>query len=60
MASQVAQNPGLIPGLVRLPREGNGNHCSCLENSRDRETWWAQAAQRGQKTKTQQKSSKVL
>ena len=43
VASQVAQNSGLIPGLGRLPREGNGNplQYSCLENSRDREAWWA-------------------
>ena len=30
--------PGLIPGLERSPREGNGNplQYSCLENSMDR------------------------
>ena len=52
-ASQMAQmvkNPlanagdtGLIPGLGRSPGEGNGNllQYSCLENSMDREGWWA-------------------
>ena len=34
---------GLIPGLGRFPGVGNGNplQYSCLENSMDRETWWA-------------------
>ena len=34
---------GLIPGLGRSPGEGNGNplQCSCLENPRDGEAWWA-------------------
>ena len=34
---------GLIPGPVRSPGEGNGNplQCSCLENPRDGEAWWA-------------------
>ena len=34
---------GLIPGLGRSPGEGNGNplHYSCLDNSMDREVWWA-------------------
>ena len=34
---------GFIPGLGRSPGEGNGNplQCSCLENPRDREAWWA-------------------
>jgi len=33
----------LIPGLGRSPGEGNGNphEDSCLENSMDREAWWA-------------------
>ena len=33
---------GLIPGLGRLPGEGNGNllQYSCLESSMDRGTWW--------------------
>ena len=32
-----------IPGLGRFPGEGNGNplQCSCLENPRDGEAWWA-------------------
>ena len=32
-----------IPGLGRLPREGNGNplQCSCLGNPMDRGAWWA-------------------
>ena len=35
-------NQSIIPCPV-LTGEGNGNplHCSCLENSRDREAWWA-------------------
>ena len=34
---------GLIPGLGRSPRVGNGNSLqySCLENSMDRGAWWA-------------------
>ena len=34
---------GLIPGLGRLPGEGNGNplQYSCLGNPMDRGTWWA-------------------
>ena len=37
-----AGDPGLIPGLRRSPREGNGYplQYSCLENSMDREDWW--------------------
>ena len=37
------KDPGLIPGLGRSPREGNGNplQYSCLENSIDRGAWWA-------------------
>ena len=33
-----AGDPGLIPGLGRFPREGNGNSLqySCLKNSMDR------------------------
>ena len=36
-------DPGLIPGLRRSPGEGNGYplQYSCLENSMDREDWWA-------------------
>ena len=38
-----AGDQGLIPGLGRSPREGNGNpfQYSCLENSMDRGTWQA-------------------
>ena len=34
---------GLISGSGRFPREGHGNplQYSCLENSMDREAWWA-------------------
>ena len=34
---------GSIPGLGRSPGEGNGYllQCSGLENSKDREAWWA-------------------
>ena len=34
---------GSIPGLGRLPGEGNGNplQYSCLENPMDSEVWWA-------------------
>ena len=34
---------GSIPGLGRIPGEGNGNplQCSCLENSMDRGAWQA-------------------
>ena len=34
---------GLIPGLGRSPREGNGNplQCSYLENFMGRRAWWA-------------------
>ena len=34
---------GSIPGLGRAPGEGNGYplQYSCLENSMDREVWWA-------------------
>jgi len=37
-----ATDSGSIPGLGRLPREGNGNalQCSRLENSIDRGAWW--------------------
>ena len=38
-----AEDLGSIPGLGRSPGVGNGNplQYSCLENSMDRETWWA-------------------
>ena len=34
---------GMIPGSGRSPGEENGNplQYSCLENSMDREAWWA-------------------
>ena len=36
---------GLIPGLGKSSGDGNGYplQCSCLENSMDREVWWATA-----------------
>ena len=39
----IAGDLGLIPGLGRSPREGNGNliQYSCLENSLDRGAWQA-------------------
>ena len=38
-----AGDVGSLPGLRRLPGEGNGNSLqhSCLENSMDRGTWRA-------------------
>ena len=38
-----ARDSGSTPGLGRSPGEGNSNSLqySCLENSRDREAWWA-------------------
>ena len=38
-----AGDPGSIPGSGRSPGEGNGYplQYSCLENSMDREAWWA-------------------
>ena len=38
-----AEGMGSIPGLGRLPGEGNGNllWCSCLGNPMDRRAWWA-------------------
>ena len=38
-----AGDPGLILGSGRSPGQGNGNphHYSCLENRKDRGTWWA-------------------
>ena len=42
-STQNARNQGLIPGLGRSPREGNGNRLQhpCLENSMDRGAWRA-------------------
>ena len=38
-----ARDTSLIPGSGRSPGVGNGNpfQYSCLENSMDREAWWA-------------------
>ena len=38
-----AEDPGLIPGLGRSPREGNGTPLwyPCLDNSMDRGAWRA-------------------
>ena len=38
-----AGDPGLIPRLGKFPGERNGYllQYSCLENSKDREAWWA-------------------
>ena len=38
-----AGDPGSIPGLGRSPGGGHGNplQYSCVENSTDREAWWA-------------------
>ena len=38
-----AGDMGSLPMPGRLPGEGNGYslHYSCLENSMDREAWWA-------------------
>ena len=40
-----ARDAGSIPGWGRSPGVGNGNplQYSCLENSIDRENWWATA-----------------
>ena len=37
------KDAGLIPGSGRSSGEGNGNplQYSCMENSMDREVWWA-------------------
>ena len=42
-SSYNAGDPGSIPGLGRFPGKGNGYplRYSCLENSMDREAWWA-------------------
>ena len=38
-----AGDPGTIPGSGRSPEEGNGSplQYSCLENSMERQAWWA-------------------
>ena len=45
-------DPGLIPGLERSPREGDGHplQSSCLENSMDRGAW--RATVQGVKSRT--------
>ena len=37
------RNAGSTPGVGKSPGRGNGNtlQYSCLENPRDRGTWWA-------------------
>ena len=42
-----ARDLGLIPGLGKTSREGNGNllQYSCLENSMDRRAWWVTKSQ---------------
>ena len=42
-----ARDTGSIPELGRSPGAGNGNplQYSCLENSMDREAWWATKSQ---------------
>ena len=50
-----ARDPGLIPGLERLPGEGNGNplQYSCLEKSMDRGAWQVQSMMSQSITKSQ-------
>ena len=42
-SARSAEDPGSITGSGRFPGEGTGNPVqhSCLENSMDREAWWA-------------------
>ena len=49
-----ARDTDLIPGLGRSPGVGNGNplQYSCLENSMDREAWWA-TVQGSQRVRTE-------
>ena len=51
-----AGDPGSIPGLRKSPGERNGNllQYSCLENSMDREAWWALAYEVTHNLETQQ------
>ena len=51
-----ATDPGSIPGLGRSPGGGHGNplQYSCLENPKDRGTWWA-TVHRVTKSQTQPK-----
>ena len=48
-------DPGSVPGLRRSTGEGNGNplQYSCLENSKDKGTWWATAVHGVTKSWTQ-------
>ena len=39
--SSAEQETGAIPGSGRSLGGGNGSPLSCLENSMDREVWWA-------------------
>ena len=50
------RDTGLIPGLERSPREGNGNplQYSCLEYPMERGNWWA-IVQRVAQSRTQLK-----
>ena len=50
-----------VPGLVRFPREGNGNSLqySCLENPMDRGAWWATIHGLA-KSQTQQKQLSMI
>ena len=50
-----------VPGLVRFPREGNGNSLqySCLENPMDRGAWWA-TIHGLEKSQTQQKRLSMI
>ena len=43
-----AGDAGFIPGLGRLPEEGNGNplQYSCLENPMDRGAWLSMGSQK--------------
>ena len=55
---------GLISGLGRSPGEGNSNplQYSCLENSMDREAWWAtvQGRRVGQDLVTEQQQMSLV
>ena len=53
---RIAEDPGSIPGLGRIPGERNGNplQYSCLGNSVDTGAWWA-AVHRATKSQTQLK-----
>ena len=42
-SAEEVRDPSSVPGLGRSPGGGHGNplQYSCLENSMDREVWWA-------------------